>query len=99
MLVGLQHDPVEINFRDVSVREIELLGTQAHCVGADLPEALRLLSMRPGGWSDIAPVALSLDHLVVPMKGVHEPGPVAGVDRGTGEAVVLEVEGPRGRER
>jgi (R,R)-butanediol dehydrogenase / meso-butanediol dehydrogenase / diacetyl reductase len=64
VLVGLQHDPVEINFRDVSVREIELLGTQAHCVGADLPEALRLLSMRQGGWSDIAPVALSLDHLV-----------------------------------
>ena len=43
---------------------IELLGTQAHCVGPDLPEALRMLAAREGGWSDIAPVALSLDHLV-----------------------------------
>jgi (R,R)-butanediol dehydrogenase/meso-butanediol dehydrogenase/diacetyl reductase len=33
-------------------------------VGADLPEALRLLAARADPWSDVAPVALSLDRLV-----------------------------------
>lgn len=64
VLVGLQSQPVEINLRDISIREIELIGTNAHVVGVDLPEALRLLASRETGWRDIAPTALSLDRLV-----------------------------------
>lgn len=64
VLVGLQGQPTEINLRDISIREIELIGTNAHVVGADLPEALRLLATRDSGWRDIAPTALSLDRLV-----------------------------------
>lgn len=65
VLVGLQSQPVEINLRDISIREIELIGTNAHVVGIDLPEALRLLASRESGWRDIAPTALALDRLVV----------------------------------
>jgi (R,R)-butanediol dehydrogenase / meso-butanediol dehydrogenase / diacetyl reductase len=64
VLVGLQHGPVEIDAREVSLREVELIGTNAHVCGLDLPEALRLLASRAGGWGDVAPVALSLDELV-----------------------------------
>lgn len=64
VLVGLQAHPTDINLRDVSIREIELIGTNAHVVGTDLPEALRLLAARKVGWGDIAPTALSLASLV-----------------------------------
>jgi (R,R)-butanediol dehydrogenase/meso-butanediol dehydrogenase/diacetyl reductase len=64
VLVGLQHGPLEVDVRDVSLREVELIGTNAHVCEIDLPEALRLLAARKGGWSDVAPVALSLDELV-----------------------------------
>lgn len=64
VLVGLQGSPTEINPRDISIRELELLGTNAHAVAVDMPEALRLLASRAEGWRDIAPTALSLDALV-----------------------------------
>ena len=64
VLVGLQTHPIELDLRSISIREIELIGTNAHVVGIDLPEALRLLASRKSGWRDIAPTALSLDELV-----------------------------------
>ncbi|NKQ54299.1 alcohol dehydrogenase catalytic domain-containing protein [Amycolatopsis sp. K13G38] len=64
VMVGLQHGSRDIDVRDVSLREVELIGTNAHVCGLDLPEALRLLASREGGWTDVAPVALSLDKLV-----------------------------------
>jgi len=64
VMVGLQHGPMEIDVRDASLREVELIGTNAHVCGLDLPEALRLLASRTAGWTDVAPVALSLDDLV-----------------------------------
>ncbi|KXX62422.1 hypothetical protein AZG88_29420 [Rhodococcus sp. LB1] len=64
VMVGLQHGPLEIDVRGVSLREVELVGTNAHVCASDLPEALRLLAARKGGWTDVAPVALSLDELV-----------------------------------
>jgi (R,R)-butanediol dehydrogenase/meso-butanediol dehydrogenase/diacetyl reductase len=64
VMVGLQHGTAEIDARGVSLREVELIGTNAHICSVDLPEALRLLASRKGGWTDIAPVALSLDELV-----------------------------------
>ncbi|MGH2635910.1 MAG: zinc-dependent alcohol dehydrogenase [Actinomycetota bacterium] len=62
--VGLQDLPREIDLRSVTLREISIHGTNAHVVGSDLPEALRLLAARREPWSDVAPVALSLDRLV-----------------------------------
>lgn len=64
VMVGLQHGPCTVDVRDVSLREVEMIGTNAHQCALDLPEALRLLASRPGGWTDVAPVALSLDELV-----------------------------------
>jgi len=64
VMVGLQHGPVQIDARGLSLREIELIGTNAHVCGLDLPEALRLLASRQAGWDDVAPVALPLEALV-----------------------------------
>jgi (R,R)-butanediol dehydrogenase/meso-butanediol dehydrogenase/diacetyl reductase len=64
VLVGLQGDNHDTDLRGVSLRELELIGTNAHVVGTDLPEALRLLSLREEGWADVAPTALPLDRLV-----------------------------------
>lgn len=64
VMVGLQHDPVQIDAREISLREVEMIGTNAHVCALDLPEALRLLASRRGGWMDVAPVALSLEDLV-----------------------------------
>jgi (R,R)-butanediol dehydrogenase/meso-butanediol dehydrogenase/diacetyl reductase len=64
VVVGLQSHETTVNLRDVSLREIELIGTNAHVVFDDLPEALRLLAGRAGGWDDIAPTVLGLDQLV-----------------------------------
>jgi (R,R)-butanediol dehydrogenase/meso-butanediol dehydrogenase/diacetyl reductase len=64
VLVGLQGRPTELNLRDISIREIELVGTNAHAFVQDFPTALELLAARPAGWRDVAPVALSLDRLV-----------------------------------
>jgi (R,R)-butanediol dehydrogenase/meso-butanediol dehydrogenase/diacetyl reductase len=64
VLVGLHSQPYELDVRDISLREIEIIGTNAHIVATDLPEALRLLAIREEGWGDIAPTALTLDELV-----------------------------------
>ncbi len=64
VMVGLQHGPAEIDAREISLREVELIGTNAHVCGLDMPDAVRLLASREGGWTDVAPVALSLDDLV-----------------------------------
>ena len=64
VLVGLQAGMTQVDLREVTMRETEILGTNAHCVGTDLPEALGLLARREGDWSDVAPIALSLDRLV-----------------------------------
>ncbi|MQA79904.1 MAG: alcohol dehydrogenase catalytic domain-containing protein [Streptosporangiales bacterium] len=64
VLVGLHdtHRPVDLT--RASLRELELVGTNAHVVTADLPESLRLLGTRRTSWADIAPTALSLDRVV-----------------------------------
>jgi (R,R)-butanediol dehydrogenase / meso-butanediol dehydrogenase / diacetyl reductase len=62
--VGLHDHPREIDLRSLTLRELSIVGTNAHVVGDDLPEALRLLAARAEPWSDVAPIALSLDRLV-----------------------------------
>jgi (R,R)-butanediol dehydrogenase/meso-butanediol dehydrogenase/diacetyl reductase len=64
VMVGLQGADYALEARRFSLEEQELIGTNAHVCGADLPEAVRLLALREGGWSDVAPRALSLDDLV-----------------------------------
>jgi (R,R)-butanediol dehydrogenase/meso-butanediol dehydrogenase/diacetyl reductase len=64
VVVGLQAAPAELDLRDLTLREIEVIGTNAHVCDDDLPHALGLLAAREGSWSDVAPVALGLDDLV-----------------------------------
>lgn len=64
VLVGLQDGPASIEPRQISLREIELIGTNAHVFASDFSEAAHLLASREQGWSDIAPVAIPLDDLV-----------------------------------
>jgi (R,R)-butanediol dehydrogenase/meso-butanediol dehydrogenase/diacetyl reductase len=64
VLVGLQPGTLDEPLRAFTLVEHEVLGTNAHVLAADLPEALRLLASRREPWSDVAPVALSLDRLV-----------------------------------
>jgi (R,R)-butanediol dehydrogenase / meso-butanediol dehydrogenase / diacetyl reductase len=64
VLTGLHEQPREIDLRHVTLREIELIGTNAHVCGVDLPEAVRLLAARREGWADLAPEAFPLGELV-----------------------------------
>jgi (R,R)-butanediol dehydrogenase / meso-butanediol dehydrogenase / diacetyl reductase len=64
VVVGLQDEPRLVDLRSVTLREIELIGTNAHVVGDDLPEALRLLASRHSDWSDVAPTVIPLSELV-----------------------------------
>ena len=64
VVVGLQERPFELDFRRLTLSEVELIGTNAHVCGADLPEALRLLANRGGRWTDVAPTMIPLDRLV-----------------------------------
>ncbi len=62
--VGLGAKPVPLDVRSLTLREVSLVGTNAHVFAADFAEAARLVGRRQGGWSDVAPVALPLDALV-----------------------------------
>ena len=62
--VGLGAKPVPLDIRTLTLREVSLVGTNAHVFAADFAEAARLVGRRPGGWSDVAPVALPLEALV-----------------------------------
>lgn len=64
VVVGLQPAPAELDLRDLTLREVEVIGTNAHVCDDDLPHALGLLAAREESWSDVAPVALGLDDLV-----------------------------------
>ena len=64
VLVGIQDEPSETAFRDVTLGELELIGTNAHVFSQDFPEAVRLLSSRNEGWDDLAPTAFPLRDVV-----------------------------------
>lgn len=64
VVVGLQPEPHPLPLRELTLNEIEVIGTNAHACSVDLPEALRLLGQRGGTWSDLAPAVLPLDELV-----------------------------------
>ncbi len=64
VLAGLHDNPREIDLRRVTLREIEMIGTNAHVCATDLPEAVRLIALRAEGWGDIAPQAFPLEAVV-----------------------------------
>lgn len=77
VVVGLQHNPVTIDLRSSTLREHEIIGTNAMVRDLDFTDALRLVASREQGWHDVAPVALGLDQLVsdglVPMAAGRSP--------------------------
>lgn len=64
VVIGLQEGNHAVEFRNLALREIELIGTNAHAFAADFGEAVELLAARSGGWTDVAPVAIPLNDLV-----------------------------------
>ena len=62
--IGLGTVPVPVDVRSLTLRELRLVGTNAHVFAADFDDAARLVRARSGGWSDVAPVALPLERLV-----------------------------------
>jgi (R,R)-butanediol dehydrogenase/meso-butanediol dehydrogenase/diacetyl reductase len=90
MLIGLQDGPASIEPRQLSLGEIELIGTNAHVFSDDFAQAAGLLASRSEGWSDIAPFALPLHDLVekglVPMTEGRPPAIKTLIDPWAGEA-------------
>ncbi len=62
--IGLGAAPVPVDVRSLTLRELCLVGTNAHVFAADFADAARLVASRAAGWSDVAPVALPLDRVV-----------------------------------
>ncbi len=62
--VGLGAETVPVDVRSLTLRELALVGTNAHVFAADFAAAARLVASRSEGWSDVAPMALPLDLLV-----------------------------------
>ena len=62
--IGLRTEPVPVDVRSLTLRELRLVGTNAHVFAADFADAARLVASRPEGWSDVAPAALPLELLV-----------------------------------
>jgi (R,R)-butanediol dehydrogenase/meso-butanediol dehydrogenase/diacetyl reductase len=64
VVVGHQAEPVAVDFRQIALDELELIGTQAHAFGVDLPVAVDLLAADPDAWSAVAPTVFPLDQVV-----------------------------------
>ena len=62
--IGLRTEPVPVDVRSLTLRELRLVGTNAHVFAADFADAARLVASRSEGWSDVAPAALPLELLV-----------------------------------
>lgn len=62
--VGIAKHPMIVDARRITVKELEILGTNALIGEEDVPEAARLLSLDQAAWSAVAPVAIPLDRLV-----------------------------------
>jgi (R,R)-butanediol dehydrogenase/meso-butanediol dehydrogenase/diacetyl reductase len=91
VLVGVQKMPVEVLLAPVTLREQEIIGTNALLRESDLPAAVDLLAVRRGRWALVAPVVLPMHSLVAgalePMAAGRAPAiktlidPRAGVPR------------------
>ena len=61
--VGIQKGDVAVPLGSWTLREYTIIGTLAHVIADDMPEAVRLLGTRPD-WSDLAHEVLPLDQVV-----------------------------------
>ncbi len=64
VVVSLCAEPVTIDMRLVTLRELQLVGSRTQVFATDFVEAAALIASRPEGWNDVAPVAIPLDELV-----------------------------------
>jgi (R,R)-butanediol dehydrogenase/meso-butanediol dehydrogenase/diacetyl reductase len=64
VIVGHQPEPVAVDFRQIALDELEIIGTQAQVLAVDLPFAVDLIAADPDLWSDLAPMVLPLDEVV-----------------------------------
>jgi (R,R)-butanediol dehydrogenase/meso-butanediol dehydrogenase/diacetyl reductase len=69
VVVGIQKRPVEMNLKELTIRELEFIGTNSTTASVDLPTALQLLAERTQGWSDVAPVVHPLSELADLLSG------------------------------
>jgi (R,R)-butanediol dehydrogenase/meso-butanediol dehydrogenase/diacetyl reductase len=64
VVVGHQAEPVALDFRQIALDELEIIGTQAHVFAQDLPVAVDLLAADPSAWSVVAPTVYPLDQVI-----------------------------------
>ena len=64
VVVGHQAEPVAVDFRQIALDELELIGTQAHAIATDLPVAVDLIAADPGIWAFVAPTVYPLGQVV-----------------------------------
>jgi (R,R)-butanediol dehydrogenase/meso-butanediol dehydrogenase/diacetyl reductase len=64
VVVGHQAEPVAVDFRQIALDELEIIGTQAHVFAVDLPAAVELLASDPLMWPGVAPQVYPLDQVV-----------------------------------
>lgn len=62
--VGIAKHALAIDARRVTVKELEIVGTNSLIRAQDVPEAARLLSREQSLWREVAPLAIPLDRLV-----------------------------------
>lgn len=62
--VGLHHEPPPIDLFRLTIKELEIIGTNSLLLYPDLHVALSLLSRREEGWSAVAPRVIPLADLV-----------------------------------
>ena len=77
VVVGHQPEPVAVDFREVALDELEVIGTQAHVFAHDFPEAVDLIGADVGAWAEVAPMVYPLDQVVevglIPMAKGESP--------------------------
>jgi (R,R)-butanediol dehydrogenase/meso-butanediol dehydrogenase/diacetyl reductase len=64
VVVGHQAEPVALDFKQIALDELELIGTQAHVFANDLPMAVDLIGADTEVWASVAPNVLPLDRVV-----------------------------------
>ena len=62
--VGFQNEPRPVELFRLTLKELEIIGTNSLLLYPDLHVALQLLAARTSGWSDIAPEIIPLERLV-----------------------------------
>jgi (R,R)-butanediol dehydrogenase/meso-butanediol dehydrogenase/diacetyl reductase len=77
VVVGHPPEPLAVDFREVALDELEIIGTQAHVFATDFPEAVDLIVANPDVWAEVAPTVYPLDQVVevglIPMAKGDSP--------------------------